>query len=64
MENTNVQTKKETKVEKAAEEKYEKIKSYFGETLAGSLKKHAVAIFDSLPTDAKTTIAKIVRGDI
>ena len=49
-------------LEKAAEDKYEKIKSYFGATLADSLKKHAVAIFDSLPADAKVTIAKIANG--
>ena len=51
-------------IEKAAEEKYEKIKSYFGTTLADSLKKHAVAIFESLPIDAKATIAKIAKGDL
>ena len=49
---------------KVAEEKYEKIKTYFGSTLADSLKKHGVAIFESLPIDAKTTIAKIAKGTI
>jgi hypothetical protein len=51
-------------LEKAVDEKHDKIKSYFGETLANSLKKHAVAIFDSLPIDAKITIAKIASGEI
>ena len=51
-------------LEKAAEEKHDKIKSYFGSTLADSLKKHAVAIFESLPVDAKLTIAKIAKGEI
>jgi hypothetical protein len=49
-------------LEKAAEDKYEKIKSYFGNTLADSLKKHAVSIFESLPVDAKITIVKIAKG--
>lgn len=49
---------------KAAESKYDAIKGYFGSTLADSLKKHAVAIFDSLPVDAKATIVKIARGSI
>lgn len=48
----------------AAEDKYEKIKTYFGSTLADSFKKHAVAIFDSLPLDAKTTIVKIAKGTL
>ncbi len=49
---------------KAAEEKFDKIKGYFGDTLAGELKKHAVAIFDSLPQDAKIVIAKIAKGTL
>lgn len=49
---------------KVAEEKYDKIKAYFGPTLADGLKKHAVEIFESLPVDAKTTIAKIAKGAI
>ena len=51
-------------LEKAASEKYDKIKGYFGETLANSLKKHGSQIFDSLPRDAKTVIAKIAKGGI
>ena len=54
----------EDQLNKVAEEKYEKIRTYFGSTLADSLKKHAVAIFESLPVDAKTTIAKIAKGTI
>lgn len=49
-------------LEKTATDKYDKIKSYFGESVASELKKHAVAIFDSLPQDAKETIVKIARG--
>lgn len=48
---------------KAASDKYDKIKSYFGETLANSLKKHASEIFDSLPKDAKVIIARIAKGE-
>jgi hypothetical protein len=49
---------------KAASDKYEKIKGYFGETLASSLKKHGSQIFESLPADAKVTIAKIAKGGL
>ena len=49
---------------KAAEDSYDKIKSYFGPTLADSLKKHPEQIFESLPVDAKTTLAKIAKGTI
>jgi hypothetical protein len=51
-------------LEKAASSKYEKIKGYFGETLANSLKKHGSQIFESLPSDAKTVIAKIAKGSM
>jgi len=51
-------------LEKAASAKYDKIKGYFGETLANSLKKHGSQIFDSLPSDAKTVIAKIAKGSL
>lgn len=51
-----------TDLVKAAENKYDRIKSYFGQTLADNMKKHAVEIFDSLPIDAKETIAKIAQG--
>jgi hypothetical protein len=49
-------------LEKAADAKYEKIKGYFGSTVADQLKKHAVSIFESLPKDAKETIIKIAKG--
>jgi len=49
-------------LEKAAEEKFDKIKGYFGVTLANSLKKHGSEVFESLPTDAKTVIAQIAKG--
>lgn len=48
----------------AFEKKANKIKGYFGETVAESLKKHGCSIFDSLPRDAKETIAKIAKGQI
>jgi hypothetical protein len=54
----------EKELVKAAEEKYDKIKGYFGASVADQLKKHAVAIFDSLPSDAKEVIAKIAKGKI
>lgn len=49
---------------KLASDKYDRIKSYFGTTLADSLKKHAAEIFDSLPKDAQITIVKIGKGEI
>jgi len=52
----------EGELSNAVANKYDRIKSYFGGTLADSLKKHAVAIFDSLPSDAKETIVKIAKG--
>lgn len=54
----------EKELEKSATQKYDKIKSYFGETLANELKKHAVSIFESLPVDAKKTIAEIAKGTL
>jgi hypothetical protein len=54
----------ETALVKCADKKYDKIKGYFGPTLADSLKKHAVAIFESLPLDCKIVIAKIANGSI
>jgi len=54
----------EKDLEKVADQKYEKIKGYFGSSVADQLKKHAVSIFESLPRDAKATIAKIARGEI
>ena len=53
-----------SELEKAASDKYDKIKGYFGETLANSLKKHGSQIFESLPIDAKSVIAKIAKGNI
>jgi len=49
-------------IEKVATDKFEKVKGYFGETLANSLKKHGHSIFDSLPLDAKVVIARISKG--
>lgn len=46
----------------AFDSKYDKIKGYFGPTVAEQLKKHGCSIFDSLPVDAKSTIAKITKG--
>lgn len=54
----------EASLVKCADTKYDKIKGYFGPTLADSLKKQAVAIFESLPNDAKVVIAKIANGSI
>lgn len=51
-------------LEKAASSKYDTIKGYFGETLANSLKKHGSEIFESLPSDAKTLIARIAKGTL
>lgn len=49
---------------KAAEAKYDRIKTYLGPTLADSLKKEAVTIFDSLPNDAKETVVRICKGEL
>jgi hypothetical protein len=51
-------------LEKAANDKSDKIKAYFGETMANSLKKHSHDIFQSLPSDAKAMIAKIAKGSL
>lgn len=48
----------------AFEKKADKIKGYFGVTIADQLKKHGCQIFDSLPDDAKETIVKIAKGDL
>jgi hypothetical protein len=49
---------------KAFEDKYDKVKGYFGPTVADQLKKHGCVIFDSLPKDAKETLVKITKGQI
>lgn len=54
----------EKELDSAFDKKYDKVKGYFGETLANQLKKHGYSIFDSLPKDAKETLAKIAKGDI
>jgi hypothetical protein len=46
------------------ENKYDKIKGYFGVSVTDSLKKHGFSIFESLPIDAKETVAKIIKGDL
>ena len=51
-------------LEKVAHNKSDKIKSYFGETLSNSLKKHSHDIFQSLPSDAKIVIARIAKGSL
>lgn len=42
--------------------KYAQIKDYFGHSIADELKKEPVAIFESLPRDAKEIIAGLVEG--
>lgn len=54
----------EKELESAFEKKAEKIKGYFGVTVANQLKKHGCSLFESLPSDAKETIAKIVKGQL
>jgi hypothetical protein len=54
----------EAQLEKAAEDKYDKIKGYFGETVASHMKKNAVAIFESMPKDAQVVLARIARGSM
>lgn len=54
----------EVSLTKAATDKYERIKAYFGASVADQLKKHAVSIFESLPKDAKETVVKISKGDL
>lgn len=41
---------------------YDKVKEYFGKTIADELKKNPVAIFDSLPKDAKEILVGISDG--
>lgn len=54
----------EKELTKTFEDKYDKVKGYFGPTVANELKKHGCAIFDSLPKDAKEVITKIAKGQI
>lgn len=54
----------EKELEKVADEKYSKIKGYFGSSVADQLKKHAVSIFESLPINAKEVIVKIAKGHV
>lgn len=51
-------------IRKVSSEKYDKIKEYFGKSVADELKKEGVPIFDSLPTDAKEIIAGIANGNL
>jgi len=44
--------------------KYAQIKEHFGVTMADELKKEPMAIFDSLPRDAKEVIAHIIDGSL
>jgi hypothetical protein len=54
----------EKELTKTFDDKYDKVKGYFGPTVANELKKHGCAIFDSLPKDAKEVITKIAKGQI
>lgn len=54
----------EKELTKTFDDKYDKVKGYFGQTVANELKKHGCAIFDSLPKDAKEVITKIAKGQI
>jgi hypothetical protein len=54
----------EKELTKAFEDKYDKVKGYFGPTVADQLKKHGCEIFASLPKDAKEVITKIAKGQI
>lgn len=51
-------------ISKVASAKYEKIKEYFGSSVADELRKHGAAIFESLPMDAQETIVGIANGSI
>lgn len=57
-------TLSEKELNKTFEDKYDKVKGYFGPTVADQLKKHGCVIFDSLPVDAKEVIGKIAKGQI
>lgn len=45
-----------------AHAKYDKVKSYFGQTIADEFKKNPIPIFESLPNDSKELIAGIADG--
>lgn len=49
---------------KVSHKKYAKIKEYFGSSVADSLKKEGIPIFDSLPMDVKETIVHIADGSL
>lgn len=51
-------------IAKVANEKYAKIKEYFGQNVADTLKKEGAPIFESLPADAKEIIAGIADGSL
>jgi hypothetical protein len=42
----------------------DKFRSHFGETFQGQFKKHAVSVFESLPTPEKVIIKQMARGEI
>jgi hypothetical protein len=44
--------------------KYDKIKEYLGKSVADEMKKEPIAIFDSLPKDAKEIMVEIADGTI
>jgi hypothetical protein len=51
-------------IRKVSNDKYGKIKEYFGKSVADELKKEGVPIFESLPTDAKEIVAGIANGSL
>lgn len=51
-------------VQNLAATKLAKVKEYFGDTIATEFKKDPVAIFDSLPMDAKEVLVRISDGQI
>lgn len=57
-------TVNEGDIEKVANEKYDTLKSYFGQTLADGLKKEGSPAFLALPDDSKEVIARIINGEI
>lgn len=49
-------------IETLANSKYDKIKQYFGSSIADEFKKNPVPIFESLPNDSKEILAGIANG--
>jgi len=51
-------------ISQVATQKYAKIKEYFGQSVADTLKKEGAPVFESLPNDAKEIIAGIADGTL